>query len=1040
MRQPKRTAISLAVAQMAVFGAGVAHAQSAPEPAGSAPSTTIVVTGQRAALQSAQKLKQNAEEIVDSIVAEEAGKLPDKSITEVLQRMVGVTIDRNKSRGDPEHFSVEGSGISIRGLSWGASNLNGRESFSAGWPGRELSWGDIPPELMAGVDVYKNPSAELLEGGISGLVNLRTALPFDYKGSKGYISFGNNFVEVSKKSSPSLSGLYTNQWDTESGRWGVLVDLAMNRSTFENQSLQLDAYYPRTDLVAGETRWAPKSASWRTNTGENNRGGVYGAVQWRKNDMQSHLTYFQSNSRQNETETGIYTGVEDAYKSVITDAVYDANGVLQSGKYTFPIGGKGANNFREGGLAFNTTRGYGESKSKTQELAWNFKWDINSRWAFQNDLQWVHAKHETFNRNLQMGTFVPSMTIDVSGKEPVRIGFDQAGRDFLANPHNYYWNLMMPSESKGKGDLYAWKADGKFKFEDPVMRDLRFGVRTTYRKATKWDASYVSDPANDGTWRSIAEPWSVKPTSEAGRLPIASDGLDWQGRATFAYLQDPKYRVGSTELYNYGNFYRGRVGTLPDIVFPTFDMVKDFPNSYQPLIQDVRYQQCLDGAAHFGRPATDCNFDRDYKFDARLIYNGAPAKTSSHSERTHAFYSTLRFGFDDWKFPVEGNAGVRVVYSSRISHGHETLQPNYTTGTPPHLPRFTPRSEPRDVMHSHVDTLPSLNLKVNFTDRLQARFAAARAINRPGFDQLGETVKLEQIFDADKNTVQYIGKNTGNVKLKPLTADSFDVSLEWYPRDGQSLTAAVFYKDIKDIIMNTIYTRTYESVGGNPQTFSITGPENVGKARVQGIEIAGMTYLDRVDFLKDVLPDWSKGFGVSANYTYIDGRQQLYRDVVTPYCDAGRATTNSGLKLYGCDTNGVPFHDLPLPYMAKNAFNLALMYDRGPLSARLAYNWHSRILQGIDVNGTRGDDATSADPARPGARDVGWGLPTWQEAFGQWDAGVSYKFSDSLGVSFNVTNLNDVTVRQTQQQHIGNMGRAWFYPGRSYSLTARYEF
>jgi iron complex outermembrane recepter protein len=1036
MRQFKRTTISLAVAQMAMLGAGVVHAQTTP----AAPATemqTVVVTGQRKALQSAQKLKQDAEEIIDSVVAEEAGKLPDKSITEVLQRMVGVTIDRNKSRGDPEHFSVEGSGISIRGLSWGASNLNGRESFSAGWPGRELSWGDIPPELMAAVDVHKNPSAELIEGGISGLVNLRTWLPFDFKGTKGYVSLGNNYVEVSKKSSPSVSGLFTTQWEAESGRWGVLVDLAQNRSTFENQSLQLDAYYPRTDLVPNQTVWAPKSASWRTNTGETDRSGAYAALQWRKNDMQSSLTYFLSATREKSTETGIYTGVEDAYKSVIDNPTYDANGVLQSGTYRYLVG-RGANDFEAGGLNFNTSRGYGEGQSKTQELAWNFKWEINDRWSFQNDLQWVHASHKSFNRNLQMGTFVPSMTIDASGKDPVRIGFDQAGRDFLANPANYYWNVIMPSKSKGEGDLYAWKADGKFRFEDPVLRDLRFGVRSTYRKATKWDASYVSDPAADGTWRSIAEPWAVKTTSTPGQLPSATDPEGWQPRATFAYLRDPRYQM-PTELYNYGNFYRGRVGTLPNIVFPTFDVVKDFPNTYTKLMSDVRYQQCLDAAQTYGRPAGSCN-PADFAFDANLIYGGAPAKTSSHSESTNAVYGTLRFGFDDWKFPVEGNAGLRVVHSKRVSHGHETFQPSYSATTPPDLPRFAPVSAPRDVSHNHLDALPSLNLKVNVTQRLQARIAMARAINRPGFDQLGETIKLAQNFDVANNTVTYTGENTGNVKLKPIKADSFDVSLEWYPRDGQSLTAVVFYKDIQDIIMKTMYTRTYNSVGGNPQTFSITGPENAAKARVKGFEIAGMTYLDRVPFLKDELPVWSKGFGVSANYTYIDGKQKLYRDIVSPYCDAGSATTNAGLKLYGCDTNGVPFHDLPLPYMAKHAFNFALMYDQGPLSARLAYNWHSRILQGIDVNGTRGSDATSADPARPGARDVGWGLPTWQEGFGQWDAGVSYKINDQFSMSLSVTNLNDVTVRQTQQQHIGNMGRAWFYPGRSYNLNARYEF
>src|SRR5438876_4184859 len=150
MRQPRRTAISLAVAQIAMFGAGMVHAQSASEPTSS---STIVISGQRQALQSAQKLKQDAEEIVDSVVAEEAGKLPDKSITEVLQRVVGVTMQRLRStNNDPKHFS-EGSDdrIQVRGLSWGSSTLNGREIFSAGWPGRDLSWSAVPSELMQAV-------------------------------------------------------------------------------------------------------------------------------------------------------------------------------------------------------------------------------------------------------------------------------------------------------------------------------------------------------------------------------------------------------------------------------------------------------------------------------------------------------------------------------------------------------------------------------------------------------------------------------------------------------------------------------------------------------------------------------------------------------------------------------------------------------------------------------------------------------------------------------------------------------------------------
>ena len=1029
MRKFRTTAIHRGMVHMMLLTVGgAALAQTAPDK----PATldTVVVTGQRAALQSAQKIKQNAEEIVDSVVAEEAGKLPDKSITEVLQRVVGVIIDRNKSRGDPEHFSVEGSGISVRGLSWGSSLLNGRESFSAGWPGRELSWGDVPPELMIGVDVHKNPSSEIIEGGVSGTVNLRTAMPFDFKGTKAYMSVGNNYTQRSGKNSPSVSGLYTTQWNTDIGRVGVLVDLSYNHSSFQNESIQLDAYYPRTDLIAGKVAWAPKSASFRNNTGDNERAGFYGALQWKKDGMDSALTYFMSGARETGSEQGFYSGVENAYKSKIdpATAVYDANNVLLSGRYTYPTGA-GANDFVAGGLGLQITRGWNQSKSQTNELAWNFKWAVNDKWLLQNDLQWVHAKNDSVGRNLQLGTFAPSMNIDIPGKAPVRIGFDQAAVDFLADPKHYYWNLAMPGMSKADADLYAWKADARYRFEDnPILRDIRVGVRTTYRVARHYDAS------GDG-WRSVANPWEVKPNVVPGQYP--PDDGSWQSRASFAYMNVPKYQTVPVEVFNFGKFYAGKAGSLPNIVMPTIGAVRDYPNSNKTLLNDYRYQQCLDGKKLY--PGVTCN-PSDFNNFKELVYDGDPSKTSTHSEQTNAVYATLRFGFDDLKFPIEGNVGVRAVLTSDVSHGYAVFETKYDSNSPPHIPRFSNLTEPLDVSNQFVKVLPSLNLKMNFTDRLQARLALAQSMNRPGFNQLGEYIKLSQNYDTEKGTLTYRGENTGNVKLKPITANSYDLALEWYPRDGQSLTGTVFNKDVKNVIMNSAYTRAYNSDAGSPQLFPITGPANVGKAKVNGIEVAGMTYLDKLKFLEGVLPEWAKGIGVSANYTYINAKQSLYKQIYNPYCDAGNTAANGTLHLFGCDTNGLPFSDLPLPYMAKNAYNLVFMYDRGPFSARLAYNWHSRILQSADANGTRGTDATSADPSRPGAQDVGWGLPVWQEAFGQWDAGFNYKISDKLGVSLNVTNLNDVIVRQTQQQHIGVMGRAWFYPGRSYSMSARYEF
>jgi hypothetical protein len=176
---------------------------------------------------------------------------------------------------------------------------------------------------------------------------------------------------------------------------------------------------------------------------------------------------------------------------------------------------------------------------------------------------------------------------------------------------------------------------------------------------------------------------------------------------------------------------------------------------------------------------------------------------------------------------------------------------------------------------------------------------------------------------------------------------------------------------------------------------------------------------------------------VSANYTHIDSSQKFYRDAQVTYCPSNAAIANDAIKVYGCDTNGLPLGAQPVAGLVKNAANFALRYDRYGFSARLAYNWTDRVLQNL---GTEGQNGTSADPLRAGAQDTWWGLPRYQEAYGQWDGGMSYQFTDKFSMSLSVTNLNNVTVRYTNMQTPGFMGTSWAFPGRSYYITGRYEF
>lgn len=291
--------------------------------------TVVVVTGQRAALKSAQKIKKDSDQVVDSIVADDIGKLPDRSVTEVLQRVPGVSISHsyNDIAGhvDPEHFTVEGSGVTIRGMTYVESEINGRDSFSANG-GRGLSFEDVPPELMAAVDVYKNPSAEQIEGGISGLVNLRTAMPFDFKGLKMSASVGASYSELAGGSAkPSESLLLSDRWHTAAGDFGLLVDVAHSESLTRTDAAEQYAFFPRVQSIEatnnaansaweapGSTTWISDGgdSSWRTLSYDRKRDGQYLALQWRPNEsVSTSLTVFRSAYKFHWDEDAIFASV-----------------------------------------------------------------------------------------------------------------------------------------------------------------------------------------------------------------------------------------------------------------------------------------------------------------------------------------------------------------------------------------------------------------------------------------------------------------------------------------------------------------------------------------------------------------------------------------------------------------------------------------------------------------------------------------------------------------------------------------------------------
>ncbi|MES2120774.1 MAG: TonB-dependent receptor [Pseudomonadota bacterium] len=269
----------------------------------------IIVTGQKRALRTSQQIKRNADTVVDSITATDIGAFPDKSVAEALQRVPGITVGRFSANSDTAHFSAELSTVLVRGLPQVRSEFNGRDTFSAD-SSRGLSWADVTPELMAGVDTYKNQTADLIEGGIAGLINLRTRVPFDANGEIIQASVNAIYGDLAKKVTPEFSAFYSNRWSTNIGDIGVMVDGAYSKIRTQSQGIQYmrtaafdQAFGPDGPALA----YVPAGVAFRDNAYERERTGGAGAFQWRSNDRKMLLTaqYTLSNFNESYRERGL---------------------------------------------------------------------------------------------------------------------------------------------------------------------------------------------------------------------------------------------------------------------------------------------------------------------------------------------------------------------------------------------------------------------------------------------------------------------------------------------------------------------------------------------------------------------------------------------------------------------------------------------------------------------------------------------------------------------------------------------------------------
>lgn len=436
----------------------------------------IVVTGIRRSLESAQAIKRNSDAIVDSIVAEDIGKLPDVTVAESVARIVGVQVDRSEGGAQ---------GVRIRGLPDVATTYNGREIFTG--KGRYVALQDFPAGSVSRIDIYKSATADLVEPGIAGLVDVRSRRPLDFKKDQIIGSIAGVHWYQSQGLGYDADLLISKRWDTSIGQIGILASGSytqikyIDASRIDNETIanspaaQAGPFpdgirYPstvNTDYDAAD-RWRPSATL---------------SLQWKPNhDLEFYIDGLYQGYRSDGENRNLQSTVGPAAKLSNVEFFPGTNLVksMDATGGAFPTGtqhvinGKtdtyqlaGGFDWRHGPLKLSGDVAYTESTFETRNFGFNFT------------LQAAPKKHYDFATDAGVG-----------GGTVLLTGYD------LFDPAHYRMVGINDTGSISSGKETQARLDAEYDLGGSFLDKLQLGVRYSDRdaKAYNYTQNHIVPP------------------------------------------------------------------------------------------------------------------------------------------------------------------------------------------------------------------------------------------------------------------------------------------------------------------------------------------------------------------------------------------------------------------------------------------------------------------------------------------------------------------------------------------------------------------
>jgi len=950
----------------------------------------ITVTGIRGALASSVQQRRQSDNLIEVIVAEDIGKLPDQNLAEVLENVPGVQITRTAGVG---------TGVQIRGATENRTEINGVSTVGSGSGRSGINFEDISAGIIAGVEVVKAPEASTIEGSVGGTINLKTIRPLDLTEQLGFVRVQVEDSSLSPDSlQPRIAGTWGDNWTTAAGgEFGVVLAATYSES-------DVRAYRPRTDRdnFVGSASGVPAAQAFDFlpiqfliqdyDNYDYETANFAGTFEYAPNDelkfyFNAIVSDQESRQQSSRIQASGISGLRndaapDSFETVDLGSLDGSSGSQDLGSIeaaltgVIPLDGDGS----DGNLRYS-----GDTNSRLSDseiLSLGADWQITDRLSSRFEISSSTNDSTTPSFNTTLNFINPNSPLDAGALLANHVANEAALADWIAmgNDPDDFDEPFYDSNENGtpfiydlRGGALTWGvAPGVFgspttaELLDPanvVLRDVNIGRDVAENSETALRADF-----------SLEVDWTGIPSVDFGYRYNETTSLRDQRRSNTGLREFADSPTGDlfAELLipgpNNFNAADGRALFVSDFLVIDPALVAGNPNGVLDIINNaILANNAITGSTR--GPISDATSSTSAFFDI--------------SEETHALYAQLNFATGIFR----GNVGFRYldteVSSAGFTDTNGVVTPTVTKG-------------------GYDFVLPRLNIVADVHEDVLIRFGYNDDIRRPDFDDLSTSFS----FSTSPNPAVVIG----NPALEPQEVTSIDLGVEWFFADNAMFSAGYFHKDRTGLFVRQQEDPFEDPVTGfrditppceqggifNPiADINVFGPVGVGVCVPVATTINGSGSSTQEGFEFTLQYDlsiyegelgWASGFGFLANFTTqeFDGPDEFW------------GATSRAATVFAANGNTNVDSRTELIDLSENAYNITVFYEKYGISARARYTWREAY---------RSEDfgSTTSFP---------WGFPVIQDDRGQLNASVNYIYNDNLTVGVEAVNLTEEDVTQ----------------------------